>query len=205
MKTIILITAMQLGTLASSAQNSATNWTDLDVLYLGFENRVNISSSSNDGKTLTLTATNCLVTRMEDPNVYILKPGTNSSASITLSSEDKEGNSVIVDKKQVTVKPLPQPTVYWGNSPAGKKASLSNTKLRIAYPLDSQLKANFEILRWSMHSEHGSANGAGSDIAAAKEVLQKVKSDTDIQFVLDVKGADGVVRRISANWIVSPL
>lgn len=174
---------------------------ELNVLYRGYNNKVNATASGFPNT--SLTGSGASLTPTSD-GMYNARPtGSGRTASLTVSGRTAEGKTVALKTVQYRVLNLPKPTMYWGSVADGGSASRSEKFLFTKYGDDVPLKAKFNILSWDIMIEGASRStkGPGSVLSEeASKMLKVAKSGSRVSYFLKVKGPDNVVRNISGNF-----
>ncbi|GAB5418661.1 MAG: hypothetical protein Crog4KO_04180 [Crocinitomicaceae bacterium] len=207
MKTLAttLLSLFSVTLLFAQVPTSAIESTELNVLYLGYENKVKVAVNDSESDKLALSGSNCTVAATDSPNEYIVKVLKGDKATLSISSIAPDGTTTLVRKQEYRIIPLPKVSIYWGNAQAGEKASLNDKELRVKYVSGVPFEANFLITKWDITSDFGNADGLGSDLTAATALFEAIDTQTTISMTLDVRGADGITRKIGATWVVAPL
>ncbi len=207
MKTLVTTLLSLFGATLLFAQvpTTAIETTDQNVLYLGYENKVKIAANDSKGEKITLSGSNCTVAATDTPNEYIVKVRKGDKATLSISSLASDGTVTLIRNEEYRIIPLPTVSIYWGNAQAGEKASLKDKKLSVKYASDVPFEADFQILKWEISSDFGNTKGVGIDLTTATALFENIDTETTITMVLDVQSADGITRKIGANWTVDPL
>lgn len=92
---------------------------DLNVLYANnWENNIEVSAGGYDPSTISVSGSNCTITKSGGQyKVKATKVGQN--ASIKVTAQDNDGNTVNLTTKEFVIRPLPKPQLYY----AGKTYS----------------------------------------------------------------------------------
>lgn len=174
---------------------------ELNVLYRGYDNRVNASASGFP--TTVLTASGATLTPGSDGN-YIAKPtGSGRTANLTVSGKTVDGKTVTLKTVEYRVITLPKPTMFVGGVEDGGQIGSSERKLFTKYGNDVPLRAVFTIQSWDMTvaGAIGSEKGNGSTLSdKAMGMLKAAKSGTRVFYTLKVLGPDNVVRIVNASF-----
>ncbi len=173
--------------------------TDLNVLYRGYDNKVEATASGYP-ETL-LTGSNASVSR--SGKGYIVRPGNGKQAFLTVSGKDKEGKTFQLKRGEYRVSNLPDPVLFWGSAKSGGKGSRTSRLLQAKYPPEIPLNANFTIVSWTCFApglRGAPPTGPGGNIAAAGALINAVPPGTGVSFNCTVRGPDGVARQIGGSW-----
>jgi len=177
----------------------AIELTDLNVLYRGYPNNVEITASGYP--TSSLTGSNASVSK--SGKGYVVKPGKGKSASLSVFGVDKDGNKVKLKTTQYRVSNLPDPTLYWGAAKSGTKGSKSSRLLQAKYSPEIPLKASFTIIKWTCYApglKGAPPSGPGGNLGSAGPLINAVKPGTGLSFNATVRGPDGIARQIGGSW-----
>jgi len=177
--------------------NGAIELTDLNILYRGYPNKVEVSGSGYE--TITLSGSGV----SKSGKGYIVKPGKGKSAVLTVTGRNKDGSSKVLKSGKFRVSNLPDPTLYWGAAKSGKKGSKSSRLLQAKYSPEIPLKANFKVIKWTCYApglKGAPPSGAGSNLGSAGPLINAVKPGTGISFNATVRGPDGIARQIGGSW-----
>lgn len=173
--------------------------TDLNVLYRGYDNKVEATASGYP-ETL-LTGQNASVSR--SGKGYVVRPGSGKTAYLTVSGKDKEGKTFQLKRGEYRVSNLPDPVLYWGAAKSGDKGSRSSRLLIAKYPPEIPLNASFSIVKWTCYApglKGAPPTGPGGNIAAAGALINAVPPGTGLSFTCTVRGPDGIARQIGGSW-----
>lgn len=178
---------------------------ELNVLYRGYPNKINVAVTNNDNREVVLTGSNVSITKTPDSEAsYIVKPD-NKGRTATLTVGLIEGDSIVPVKSiPYRIMYLPDPTLYWGGAKQSGKANIRQRKLFAKYPPEIPISAAFSILNWKIEWNGEQAEGNGSNLTSAEDFLKKIKEKTEVFVTTTVIGPDGIEREISAKWKVDP-
>lgn len=175
---------------------------ELNVLYRGYDNRVNASASGFP--TTILTASGATLTAGSDGG-YIAKPtGGGRTANLTVSGKTVDGKTVTLKTVEYRVITLPKPTMFVGGVEDGGQIGSSERKLFTKYGSDVPLKATFTIQSWEMNVSGAAApaKGPGSILDdKAIGMLKAAKSGSRVYYSLKVLGPDNIVRNVNGSFI----
>lgn len=191
--------------LFGQATSDVVELSELDVLYAKYENRIKITTDQSEDEKITLRGTNCIISAMENSGEYVVMPGSGKIATISLLSQATDGSISVVTKKELEVKVLPNPSIYWGNTKVGGKASLEDLELSIRYDTDVPFESSYDIVNWNLTCAFGTASGNGTSLTAAESLFKTINTSVEVSIRFNVKGKDGIIRQLAATWTVDPL
>ena len=114
-----------------------------------------------------------------------------------------DGKSVRLKSLDFRVQNLPDPSLFWGGKKSGDKGNKNSNLLQAKYGPGIPLKAEFKIIKWKFLApglKGAPPTGAGGNIGQVSSLIRAVKPGTGISFVCDVKGPDGMVRKVGGSW-----
>jgi len=168
---------------------------ELNVLYRGYPNKVNVTASGYPKSGLTGSG----VSISPGGEGYIVKPsGNGKTATLSVTGTTADGKTVSLKSMQFRCVNLPDPELYWGGVPSGGKASKSQTKLFAKYPPEIPLNATFNIVKWECQvpgAQGRPPGGPGSNISAASNLLRAAPAGSQVSFICTVVGPDGIQRK----------
>jgi hypothetical protein len=152
------------------ANGQVVEMPELNALYRGYENRIEVGSTSED---LEFGCTNCDF-RKEGKD-FIVIPKERRTTNLSLS---KDGEKVY----EVTYRTmnLPQPQIYWGGS-SSLTVNYSSKVLQAKYGPGISLNIGFEVLHWKVLSEDKVLTGKGTKLT--DEAMTFIKSISEEQKV----------------------
>ena len=172
----------------------------MNILYRGYNNKVRVAVTHDNGAEIQVTGVNMTVKESDDCSYYIVKPGKGKRADLTINLI--KGDSIQhVHTMSYHVSNLPDPTLYWGAAKNGMKASLHETRIFAKYPPEIPLRAQFAIRKWKVSHKGDTISGIGSNISKAREIFKKLEGNARITFEVSVIGPDGVERQLIGHWI----
>lgn len=161
--------------------------TDYQILYFGYPNKVLFSTNE------TPECTECdTIYPTGELNEYIVKPGKEKAMTINFSN----GQEVSFRASY-----LPNPTLFFGMTLNGNKASRGASSLRARYGPEMNLYGKFEVLNWRFTAGEKTFEGSGSKLS--DEVKAHLKSFKGIEFIsilTQVEGPDGIIRNIGGAY-----
>ena len=143
------------------APNAAVSAADLQVLYMGWDNKIKVSASGYKPESIRLSGKGCSVKGPDSKGFYIAKV-TNSklkNASLIVTGVDDKGKSNVLANETFRVFPLPKPTAYFAGKAGGnlKKANAVSYKTLKASLGDSPLDVPYEVVSFTMFTTKGGA------------------------------------------------
>jgi len=173
---------------------------DLNVLYRGYNNRVNATASGYQETALTSGGN---VTVSKSGQEWIAKPGSGKMAYLIVSGRDSEGNSFQLKKGEYRVSNLPDPVLFWGAAKSGKKGSRSSRALIAKYPPEIPLNASFKVTKWTASApglKGAPPQGMGGTLGPAGPLISAAPPGTSLSITATVVGPDGIARQIGGSW-----
>lgn len=175
---------------------------ELNVLYKGYNNIVEGVASGYDETVLNGNG----VSLSKSGKGYIGRvSGAGRTATISISGRNS------VTKKTVSlgtftfrVMNLPPPSLFFGATEDGGKASKAETRLFARYS-DSPLKAEFSVQSWELNVAGAPrpAKGTGNTLNAdGISLMKQAKPGSTISFMTQVKGPDGILRKKSGVFTI---
>ncbi len=173
---------------------------DMQVLYRGYQNKVVGVASGYDqtilagnGVALTKTGTG-----------WIGKPGAGKEATISISGKNSVTNKTVsLGSYKFRVRNLPKPSLFFGGAEDGGQATKSETRLFAKYGPEIPLNVTFSVLSWELNVSGAPrpAKGAGSTLSGeGVNFLKQAKPGSMVSFMTQVKGPDGVVRKVGGSF-----
>jgi hypothetical protein len=193
MKKLAFIGAVMVSLTSFSQDVFIENEDQNKILFRGFENHIKIGSELED---FTIEAVNCEVTQTAGKN-YLVKVNSNArTAMINFLSNGK-----IIDSETFVVQNLPSPDLFWGEHVSGSTLPQGND-LAVKYTPGISLRSNFEVVSWSCELDGKEFNGQGNTLSTEFiEQTGRSASGDKITIIANVKGPDGIVRKISGSWV----
>lgn len=204
MKALILVFVLFIGSISSAQEPiAALETSEMNILYRGYPNRVIPAVTNNDGRIVSLSATNATVSKEVESDYYIIKPNKGKITSLTISLIGSDGSSEIIRTVEYLVYNLPVPEVYWGGVFNKGKANIRSPLFFVKYPPEIPLNASFKIKSWQVTFEGDTIYGFGSNISTAEEFLKKIPDNTTLIFHFKILGPDGILRMKKGEWTVN--
>ncbi len=191
---------------ASKIESSATTTIDIDTLisfsfldrheiYRDVDNYITVSVSPIDLDYKVICTTCDTIYEGDFPNVYIVRPGKVRQTILTVVSDTVP--STVYRHYRLTNQRLPNPSLFFGGTINGSKASRHANRIDVKYPSGMLQKFNFEVLSWNLYIGEKSFNGEGNSLSEeAKNYLRNDKSAEVVSITTVVKGQDGVERKL---------
>jgi len=169
---------------------------ELNVLYIGYPNKVEAVASGYDQTLLSGNG----VSLTKSGNFWIGSPGKGKECTITVSGKSSVTNKTAnLGSFKFRVSRLPDPSLYWGAAKDGDKGSRSETRLFAKYPPEIPLNATFTIKSWELSipgAPGAPPKGSGNTLdGAAISLLKQAKPGSVIGFMTTVVGPDGITRK----------
>lgn len=188
---------------AQSKSSASISVTSKDLLYVGIENPVTITTQGITEDKITVSISEGTITGGNGK--YIAVVSQNSTVTIDVSSEGKK-----IGFKEFTVKTIPDPVIYVsGKTSEGVITKEELMKLEaIDYKIDNiDADVKFWILSFdltiNMRDKEGKSelvtepSGSKKLTDKQKEYLSQAKSGNKIYFEnIKVKGSDGSIRKL---------
>ncbi|MFK7783540.1 MAG: GldM family protein [Crocinitomicaceae bacterium] len=173
----------------------------LNVLYRGYDNKVNATASGFPNTILSGSGASLAPT---SDGMYNARPsGNGRTASLTVSGRTADGRTVALKTVQYRVLNLPKPTMYWGAAADGERANPREKNLFAKYGADVPLDAKFRIISWEM-SVAGAirpVRDTGNKLnTQAQNLLNAAPSGSRVFYSLQVMGPDNVRRNLSGSF-----
>ncbi|MCB9194937.1 MAG: hypothetical protein H6598_01820 [Flavobacteriales bacterium] len=135
------------------APNAAVSAYDMNVLYIGWDNRIKVAAGGFPPDKVTVSGSGCSISKQGD--FYIAKVSSISAKpEIVVTAKDEKGGSVQLAKEGFRVMPLPLPYVLVGGQgpdkstmPVAQAKSLPGIALKLDAPLNiSYSVASFDLM-----------------------------------------------------------
>lgn len=175
---------------------------ELNVLYKGYNNIVEGVASGYDQTILNGNG----VSLTKSGNGYIGRvSGAGRTATISISGKNSVTNKTVsLGTFTFRVMNLPPPSLFFGATEDGGKASKAETRLFARYS-DSPLKAEFSVQSWELNVAGAPrpAKGTGNTLNAdGISLMKQAKPGSSISFMTQVKGPDGILRKKSGVFTI---
>lgn len=165
---------------------------DMNVVYRGYNNRMEISVPGIASEKLTVSASGASLTK--SGTTWVCKPAANSGKEISIVvSAQVDGRSQVMGTSKFRVKTLPSPTAFisikgesWQpNKSRVKRADIIGGTMIAEYE-DGMLNANFTVTEFTLSVSDGrggflSSKSSGNKFSAAQQrQLQNLKPGTKV-------------------------
>ncbi len=175
---------------------------ELNVLYKGYNNVVEGVASGYDQTILNGNG----VSLTKSGNGYIGRvSGAGRTATISISGKNSVTNKTVsLGTFTFRVMNLPPPSLFFGATEDGGKASKAETRLFARYS-DSPLKAEFSVQTWELNVAGAPrpAKGSGNQLNAdGISLMKQARPGSTISFMTQVKGPDGILRKKSGVFTI---
>lgn len=192
--------------------NAAVSAADLQVLYIGWNNRIKVSASGYKPESVRLSGRGCSVKGPDSKGYYIatVTNGRAKEAKLIVSATDDNGKNVELANETFRVFPLPKPTAYFAGKAGGnlKKANaVSYTKLKASLG-ESPLDVPYEVVSFTMFTTKGGApielNSKSNKLTPQmKAAIRKIPKNGSLTFTrVKVKGPSGRVSQLESGIVL---
>lgn len=204
MKKVFFILISAIGWTFSFSQEIVVGNTEMDILFVGYQNKLVISVPETELSAIKVEGENCKISAVDKTGAFTVNPSGGSPLTLTFSVND-----VVIGSKKYRVKGFPIPHLYLGNyepeSTISKK-NLSNT-LSMKYHSDATFPIQFSlpvITKWGVSTEKGEAIGTGSTLSVeALALLRSATENQKITIYADVLGEDKITRKTASSFVIS--
>ena len=176
---------------------------ELNVLYRGYNNKVNATASGFP--TTSLTGSGATLSPTSDGMYYAVPSGGGRTANLTVSGRTADGRTVALKTVTYRVLSLPNPTVFWGAVADGGTGSKHEKYLFTKYGNDIPLDAKFRVVAWevSIQGAVGVKKGLGNTLSVdALAMFNAVGSGKRVNYFLKVIGPDNIKRNVNASFTI---
>jgi hypothetical protein len=194
------------------APNAAVSAADLQVLYIGWDNKIKVSASGYKPESIRLSGRGCSVRGPDSKGFYIAKV-TNpklKKANLIVTGVDDKGKTNELANEIFRVFPLPKPTAYFAGKAGGnlKKANAVSYKTLKASLGDSPLDVPYEVVSFTMFTTKGGApielnsktNRLTKTMLAA---MKKIPKNGSLTFTrVKVKGPSGRISQLESGIVL---
>lgn len=203
MKTVLITTLSLIASLSFGQESSAAiEMLEGNILFRGYENKIIIGTHPEEGCSYSLSGENVSVTKLDD--YFIVKPGNGKTATLIVSENRPNGKALVVRTKEFQISNLPDPSLHWGWTPAGKAVQDQKPLLSCKYVGYFPLPENFNVVSWNVTHNGESFSGVGTDISALTSLIETFTEVTELTITAKVVGGDGIARQIRGTWFVRP-
>lgn len=183
------------------APNAAVSAYDMNVLYIGWDNRIKVAAGGFPPDKVTVSGSGCSISKQGD--FYIAKVSSISAKpEISVTAKDDNGATVQLAKEPFRVMPLPLPYVLVGGQGPDKSTmpvAQAKSLPGIALKLDAPLNISYSVASFDLMVNVGGAPKRLSSTSAAmtgdmKAALNGQGKGSIITFSnVKVKGPNGTV------------
>ena len=117
---------------------------ELNVLYRGYDNIVNITASGYPSGDLSVTN----ASKSKKGDGYVVRPGKGKTSTLTVMGKTIDGKSVRLKSLDFRVQNMPDPQLFWGGKKSGDKGNKNSALIQAKYGPGIPLKAEFKVLKW---------------------------------------------------------
>tara|TARA_B100000768_G_scaffold128792_1_gene119410 strand:+ start:738 stop:2747 length:2010 start_codon:yes stop_codon:yes gene_type:complete len=194
------------------APNAAVSAADLQVLYIGWKNKIRVSASGYKPESIKLSGRGCTVRGPDSKGFYIATVSNPrlKKANLIVSGIDDKGKTNELANEIFRVFPLPKPTAYFAGKAGGnlKKANAVSYKTLKASLGDSPLDVPYEVVSFTMFTTKGGApielesktNRLTTTMLAA---MKKIPKNGSLTFTrVKVKGPSGRVSQLDGGIVL---
>ncbi len=189
------------------APNGAIANAEMNVLYRGWDNKIEVSASGYDPSTVSVSCSGCKISKKGDGYVARVS-GSGKKATLNITAKDADGASVKIVSKEFRIFNLPSPKPYFAGQTFDKgvmkKAKASSASIVKALIGDSPLDVKYSVVSFKIS---GIKNGKGFDMKAKgnkltgqmKSYIKKIGKGSKL-IITDVfaKGPGGKAKNIGA-------
>ena len=173
-----------------------------EMLYFfkGYSNKLE-ATSQNGVKEIDLVSPDFTFTKDEKGIYNAVATSDIGPAKIYMIDHKKRDT---IDVFDVEIQQLPDPTLFLGAMESGEKVNKIENRLFAKYGPEVPLNVNFSILKGEVTLESGEKFFfTGNTLTnECQQALLKQKDNSKIIATIDVKGPDGIIRQITALWIL---
>jgi len=192
--------------------NAAVSAADLQVLYIGWNNRIKVSASGYKPEAIRLSGRGCSVKGPDSKGYYIatVTNGKAKEAKLIVSATDDKGKNVELANETFRVFPLPKPTAYFAGKAGGnlKKANAVSYSTLKASLGESPLDVPYSVVSFTMFTTKGGApielNSKSDKLTPdMKAALKKIPKNGSLTFTrVKVKGPSGRVSQLESGIVL---
>lgn len=192
--------------------NAAISAADLQVLYIGWNNRIKVSASGYKPEAIRLSGRGCSVKGPDSKGYYIatVTNGKAKEAKLIVSATDDKGKNVELANETFRVFPLPKPTAYFAGKAGGnlKKANAVSYSTLKASLGESPLDVPYSVVSFTMFTTKGGApielNSKSDKLTPQmKAALKKIPKNGSLTFTrVKVKGPSGRVSQLESGIVL---
>ncbi|MCF8331484.1 MAG: hypothetical protein K9H84_03445 [Bacteroidales bacterium] len=170
--------------------------TQVNVLYRGVDNPVEVSAPGVAAANLSVTASNAGVSG--GSGRYMLRPGSGPKTKVRVSARQDDGSSKFMGEMEFRVKRLPDPEVVIAGKSSGDRISKNALRRSRLFPkLDALFNVRYQVVQFTMDVTVGpntqSFNTTGDRLSAQmKNIVNSLNRGSTVAFKnIRVRGPDG--------------
>jgi hypothetical protein len=188
---------MAMGPVKSQSDQYAFGNAEMNVLYRGYKNKLKIVPGEN--------CTNCKIipinmTISENEYGFIAKPGRDKLAQLIFLDSISMDTAKVMSFKVLN---LPNPQILWGGKRSGDKANINSKLVQCKYGPSVPLMIDFKVIHIALAAddiEQGIETPGEYLTEEMLKAIRNVPKDKTICLICDVKGPDGIVRKMSGCY-----
>jgi hypothetical protein len=192
----IILSSISFGQIVVEVNNTMV------VLYRGYDNNCIIVPSEHEFDELIIDNGTIKKSSSGKKYSYVINPGAGKSCTLYAIKKTKKHVDT-VDIRYFTVRPLPEPTLFFGASAPGEKFSMATNRLFCKYSADIFIRdIKFEIVSWEFSHNDKLISGVSGEISS--EVLNyiaDIPSGESITIVATVKYPYGITKKVAGVYI----
>ena len=132
------------------APNAAVSAADLQVLYMGWKNKIKVSASGYNPEKVKVSCKGCSITSKPDKDGNYIATVSNprlKQVQIIVTGQDDTGKNNELTNETFRVFPLPDPTPEFGNQTGGKMSKANAARFNVVKAKlgNSPLNVNFDV------------------------------------------------------------
>jgi hypothetical protein len=164
---------------------------DIQVLYRSYPNKIIVGSNGVSSDIVLKSETAQLTKEGNEWIAYI-----ESGKSATIGAY---ANDILLKEYTYMLRPLPDPSIYFGNATDGEIADRNAAELSVGYGPDIFLSPDFTVSSWTIVSGGKEMAGSGSGLNSAAQEHIKNSKESYITFIVSFKNPIGVISKRSAT------
>lgn len=171
---------------------------EMIYLYKGYDNKLE-ATSQNGVKKIDLMSPDFIFNKEENGSYTAIATSDPGPAKIYMVDHKKHE---VIDTFDVEIRQLPDPLLFLGGAEEGDISNQAETRLFAKYGSEVPLNISFSILEGEVVLESGErfAFSGNTFSADCHNNLLKLKNGSFIQVIAEVKGPDGIIRKIQGRW-----
>ena len=128
-----------------AAPSAVISSEQLNIMYLGLNNEINVSAPGISSDKLKVTATNRCTVREVSPGKYVFKPTRTGRIDIVVSMKKDDGTYKRISSQPWTSKRLPKPLIWFINDELGGVMSKARFNIPSHQKFTAQYSPSFPI------------------------------------------------------------